>query len=375
MRFFHYLMLASLLSFILIACSTFSSAPSISIKSLKFIGDVNIDSQTVFNKTILGGLSGVVYDKDSNRLITISDDRGERGTPRFYEFSVAITQNKLEITPVRVQKVLASNGKDFKVGTIDFEGITKLENGNLLLSSEGDERPKKRIMPALSEYTTDGKFVKDWQIPAPFIFEKSGKPTQGVRFNLAFESLSTTPDFKYTFTANENTLYQDGKLAAQDVNGLTRIIRYKNGEVDGIFPYSLSKIPNQSNFKKVEGDNGLVDMVAIDRNYLITMERAWVKNNYKNTIKLFRVSLSDAIDVKGLKSLNSSSVKTVQKELLLDLDTVIDKMDSRFQKLDNIEGITFGPTLPNGNKTLIVVSDNNFSRHQRTLFIAFEIIP
>jgi len=29
--------------------------------------------------------------------------------------------------------------------------------------------------------------------------------------------------------------------------------------------------------------------------------------------------------------------------------------------IDNIEGMTFGPDLPNGNKTLLLVSDNNFS--------------
>ncbi|MEM7642888.1 MAG: choice-of-anchor I family protein [Pseudomonadota bacterium] len=41
--------------------------------------------------------------------------------------------------------------------------------------------------------------------------------------------------------------------------------------------------------------------------------------------------------------------------------------------LDNIEGITFGPDLPDGRKTLVVVSDNNFSDAQTTLFIALSI--
>ena len=45
--------------------------------------------------------------------------------------------------------------------------------------------------------------------------------------------------------------------------------------------------------------------------------------------------------------------------------------------IDNIEGMTFGPSLPDGRKTLIVVSDNNFSPGQFTQFIllALDIQP
>jgi hypothetical protein len=41
--------------------------------------------------------------------------------------------------------------------------------------------------------------------------------------------------------------------------------------------------------------------------------------------------------------------------------------------IDNIEGVTFGPDLPNGHKTLIFVSDNNFSKEQKTQFLLFEV--
>lgn len=41
--------------------------------------------------------------------------------------------------------------------------------------------------------------------------------------------------------------------------------------------------------------------------------------------------------------------------------------------LDNIEGITWGPTLASGNRTLVLVSDNNFSGTQFTQFVALEV--
>ncbi len=36
---------------------------------------------------------------------------------------------------------------------------------------------------------------------------------------------------------------------------------------------------------------------------------------------------------------------------------------------DNVEGMTFGPPLPDGRQTLILVSDNNFNSAQITQFI------
>jgi hypothetical protein len=44
-------------------------------------------------------------------------------------------------------------------------------------------------------------------------------------------------------------------------------------------------------------------------------------------------------------------------------------------KLDNIEGISWGPRLANGNRTLVLVADNNFADNQVTQFLAFEVRP
>ncbi len=42
--------------------------------------------------------------------------------------------------------------------------------------------------------------------------------------------------------------------------------------------------------------------------------------------------------------------------------------------IDNIEGVTFGPVLPNGHRTLIFVADNNFAAKQKSQFLLFEIL-
>jgi hypothetical protein len=59
-------------------------------------------------------------------------------------------------------------------------------------------------------------------------------------------------------------------------------------------------------------------------------------------------------------------IQPVQKKLLLDLRT-LDVL------LDNIEGLTLGPKLPDGQRSLILISDNNYNPLQRNQILAFKI--
>ena len=48
-------------------------------------------------------------------------------------------------------------------------------------------------------------------------------------------------------------------------------------------------------------------------------------------------------------------------------------MDDLGIYVDNIEGVTFGPLLPNGKKTLLLVADNNFNPIEQSQVFLFEI--
>ena len=87
-----------------------------------------------------------------------------------------------------------------------------------------------------------------------------------------------------------------------------------------------------------------------------------------NTIKLYSVAFPGADDVNGLDSLAGvlGSLKPVQKTQLLDLRTL-------GIPLDNVEGMTIGPKLPDGRKSLLLVSDNNFAASQFTQFLLFAL--
>ena len=70
----------------------------------------------------------------------------------------------------------------------------------------------------------------------------------------------------------------------------------------------------------------------------------------------------------GIAGLAGGNYTPMRKEYLLDLDAL-------GIRLDNIEALSFGRTLPGGNRTLVLASDNNFSTGQTTEFLAFEITP
>ena len=89
---------------------------------------------------------------------------------------------------------------------------------------------------------------------------------------------------------------------------------------------------------------------------------------YKDHIRLYAADTSVASNVQAVPSLVGAVYTPVAKRLLLDLDK------ANIGYVDNIEGISWGPKLSDGNDTLILVSDNNFNKSQITQFLAFEVI-
>jgi hypothetical protein len=93
------------------------------------------------------------------------------------------------------------------------------------------------------------------------------------------------------------------------------------------------------------------------------MERSFVAG-VGNKVRIYEADLTGATNVLN-KSL--AGAKPVRKKLVADLG------DYPLSKVDNIEGMTWGPKLPTGERTLIVASDNNFSTSQVTQVVAFAV--
>ena len=343
------------------------SAQSFAVTQIDFIGRAIFPTGSPFGGTEIGGLSGITYDADKQVYYAISDDRSSKAPARFYSLKINLQSGKLEKDQIEFTKVttlLNENGKNFPEWSLDPEGIAFTGN-SVFVSSEGDV--DRKISPFIKEFSLDGKLLKT--LPIPDLFLPDDKGTKGIRNNLAFESLTLTPDRKYLFTATENALVQDGAVPSLQSGSPCRILRYDalNGNPERSFVYITEPLPPGANPVGQLTTNGLVDLLAIDENRLISLERGFSLET-GTVIKLFEISLEKGDRIEGLESLKTrlGEISSAQKRLLLDLETL--KVP-----LDNIEGLTFGPVLEDGNRGLILVSDNNFSPLQETQILGFKI--
>lgn len=351
----------------------FAVMPSMAstIKDIDFLGEVTFSSTTQVEGTLLGGLSGITYDASKNVYYSISDDRSQNAPARFYTLTIELDQNSLKaVNFTDVTLLKNQDGKPFPAQSLDPEGIALTNNGTLYISSEGDATAANLTNPFVREFSLTGEQLK--ALPVNNKYLPTFPQTSGIRNNLAFESLTITPSQNYLFTATENALVQDGPVATVSNGSPSRIIGYNvaTGTPAAEYLYLTDSVAKPSTTVDGFNTNGLVDLLAIDDTHFLSLERSF-SVGAGNTIKLYEVSLEGADDISDINSLNAadiSNIKSAQKELLFDFDELN-------IPLDNIEGLTFGADLPDGRRSLIVVSDNNFSPTQFTQVLAFSIEP
>ncbi|MGH7999244.1 MAG: esterase-like activity of phytase family protein, partial [Brasilonema sp.] len=206
-------------------------------------------------------------------------------------------------------------------------------------------------------------------LPIPNEFLPAKNDQQGIRNNLAFESLAITPNNKFLFTATENALIQDGLEAKPKMSSPCRILQYNllTQQPEKEFLYQTEAVTPFLNISP-QFSSGLTDLVALDnQGHFLSIERTFTGFGF--AVSLFQFSLEGADDIHNIDSLltvDLNKVKPTDKKLLLDLR----KLNVA---LDNIEGLTLGPKLSNGQLSLILVSDNNFNPLQRTQILAFKL--
>ena len=345
-------------------------------ETLRFIGYQNFSTGEKFNETELGGLSGLVFDPSTKKLLAISDDRGQINEPRFYEFDLKLDEKSFSVTPSKVTKLKSKELTYFKKGLTDFEAIALLKNGDILVSSEGGIARNTPLNPEVILFSALGDYKSQLPVDDKFLppLSKTDSP-RGPRDNQSFETLNLALDGQTLFLATEETLFQDGATTTINESSLIRIVLYnKDFKAFKEVAYPLEKIEPLKSVDPSPGTTGLTDIAAIDENNFYSLERTYLPFQNKNIIRIFKCKITkDTTNVMAMPSLLNQKIIKVEKTLVADLDEFMNLMTPA--TLDNIEGIAFGPDLANKKKSLIVVSDNNFGKTQRTLFMAFEIKP
>ena len=315
---------------------------------LEFRGQAIVPTGTTFAGTTVGGLSSIAYDHRDTYYVISDDQVGAR----FYTVALDIRDGSLTSGDVRFEDVttlLGADGQPYPPMSLDPEGLALTNQRDLIVTSEG--LPARMIDPFVRRHALDGTYLGDLELPSAF--RVTADRSSGVRPNLGFESAAVLG--RDLFVGAENALYQDGPPATLGGGSPTRILRYdvRTGRVDGQWIYMTDPVAEPpvpaTNFSV----NGLVELLPLDDDRLIAMERSFSVGapGTGNTIRLYDVRLGEG---------------TASKRLLLDLKTL-------GIPLDNVEGMTLGPPLRHGERSLVLVSDNNFAASQFTQFLLFAL--
>ena len=110
--------------------------------------------------------------------------------------------------------------------------------------------------------------------------------------------------------------------------------------------------------------------MPLDKDSLLTMERSFSVGapGTGNTIRLYQAELGSAHDVNGFDSL-----ATLLGEHPAGREDARARSEVLGIPLDNVEGMAFGKKLPDGRRSLVLVSDNNFSPAAFTQFLLFAV--
>lgn len=321
-----------ILSNALLLAQTTQPAPSITHRSTVTLGVSAKDQNKKPFK--VAGVSGIVW---------LQDDR-----------YLAVMDNSNHVVALRIK--LGDDGEIASASvagglsldqSLDFEGITVSphEKGMVFLSNEG----KGKEVPDIRKYDLNtGKNAA--RVKMPVVFSKA-------RPNLGLESLTMTADGGEMWTANEEALAVDGDTSTQEHGTTVRLVRIIPGTetyaVSAQYAYETDPIPTgliplPSARAGGESRGGVSDLVALPNGRLLVLERSFLNRGLASSLGswIYLVDFTGATDINGnVLGLKGQDYKPVKKTLLWS------------GSVGNLEGLTLGPALGNGNRTLIGVTD------------------
>ena len=370
-----------LVSSVLLAATGFG-VPSVTAKakddqvtlvSYELIGTVSFPTGNQFEDTEIGGLSSITYDRARDVYYAISDDQGTIDPVRYYTLDIDLSDGQLDpgdITFLDVTFILDPSGAPYAPASLDPEGLALSHEGSLYFSSEGFAARTPPVDPFINRMNLNGRHNGALIVPDRFL--PDGTLTQGVRPNLGFESLNVTPGQKTLVTASEGALAQDGPIANVGQSSFARILEYRlsSGNPGAEYVYVVNPIAETPVPPDQFRVNGLVELLPLDNlGTMLALERSFSvgAEGGGNTIWLYEIQTQGATGVSGTFSLLNQTFTPVTKRLILDVEA-----DLGIEP-DNIEGMAFGPVLPDGRLPLILVSDNNFAATQATQFIVLAV--
>ena len=366
-----------------------AGAAAASPSKVRLLGEQIVPFNLAFQGTTVGGLSAIDRDPRTGQYVLISDDRSAISPARFYTAKIDVDGSGIHsVDFTGTHPFLRPDGKTYPTikdwtaapctasrqacdrdGTVDPEELrVDPWTGDITWSQEGERilTPQTTLLdPSIRQAKPDGRYVGQYPLPAN---ERMTADTMGPRQNQTLEGITYAAAGTLLVSELEDPLLQDGADPNATAGALTRItVQSRFGPVLAQYAYPIDPLfaPSPS----AADTNGVSSMVAydpIDPTRYLMVERAFV-TGVGNKVRVYEIDTKGATNIKDVASIAGKKIKPVTKKLLVDLDTL------GLPKVDNVEGITWGPRLPDGERTLLLVSDNNFNSGQITQVIALAV--
>ena len=341
----------------------------------------------------MGGFgSAISYTGVGHRYIATPDRGPADGTTsyrdRYYLIDLAVTPGAP--TPVAVSLVTATplsneHGEGFTGSSAAFDltnspASLRFDPEGIRVSPYGTFFVSDEYGPFVYEFNVAGRRIRTLPVPAKFLIanpkvigadELPPENIKGRQANRGMEGLAITPDGSKLYGIMQNALIQDGALnASNSRRGLhNRIL-----EID-----LATGLTREFVYVLDDRSYGVNEILAVNDHQFLVLERDGNAGANAAFKRIFKIDLTGATDVSGVASLPQTGplptgITPVSKAPFLDLlNPVFGLAGASFP--EKIEGLAFGPDLPDGRHLLLVTSDNDFFADQASKIFAFAIPP
>ena len=347
----------------------------------RLLGEERWDVAQQFGGTLVGGLSGIDWHPKDGSYYLVSDDRSAHDPARIYRAQIAYDATGLHQVQIDTVHYLRApdgsalpNRRNARAGTAvpDPEALRLLPGGrSLVWSSEGDFA--RGFDPSLQQAALDGQWQQDWPLPAQLQLPPKPDSQRGPRNNMTLEGIAISDDARHLWLAMEGALQQDGPLPRKgQVGAPVRFTQYDIATRQPVrqIAYVPDALPNDPFVLPLAAVNGVSEIVADGPDHLLVLERSYVLGQGFG-VRLYRIATHDARTTNTL----AMDILTPDNHQAADKTLVQDFAHLGLKTVDNIEGMTWGPPLPHGERVLLLVSDNNFNPAEVTQFIALAEVP
>jgi len=371
------------------------------------------------DQATLGGFgSAIAYTGFDSVFLTVPDRGpfdGRTDVPflnRFHFMHLALTPSgtafpgTITTTLLDTRMMKAQGNQDFVGSSSDFE--SRFDPEGVAVGRDGSFYVSDEYGPYINEFNRQGHLRRRLPVPAKFlianpsgdVFAEDGSTslelspnlnTSGRQANRGMEGLAISPDGRYLFGLMQNALIQDNALNSATPPG-------RRG-----FNSRLLKVDLQTGataeyvyvLDATGSGRGANDIVAINDHQFLVIER-----DNKSLLptppnvpevpankKIFTIDITGATDVSnvavlpqnGGAALTALNITPVSKSLFIDLLSPAFAISAGVPISsvipEKIEGLAFGPDLPDGRHVLYVISDNDLYTPRPTQIYAFAIDP